>query len=344
MTPSFTLVSTVFNESDRLDRTLADLNAQTLQPNEVIITDAGSTDGTYEKLLAFAANAKMPVNILQEPKCNVAKGRNLAIKAATNPIILSTDFGCRFHPIWMESIIAPFNNPGTQVVGGAYAVIEAELTTEAEKVAYVLSNGYQFDAKADYFVPSSRSIAYKKEVFEKVGGYSEWLTLAADDLIFGMQIKKLGIPIVIVDRPLVYWGRHRKYIGYGKETFRYGLGDGEARIKYNNFLKYLVFIICRLLFVAGIIVAATTQRFSVLLITLVFSIGFIPYYHHLKNWLRLKSSKYNFSIFVKGIYMLELTHYNYLKGYINGYYYSSPGKKENAETLKRFFAGGYTSV
>jgi GT2 family glycosyltransferase len=341
---AFTLVSTVFNESQRLENTLSDLAAQTLQPDEIIITDAGSTDGTYEKLMVFARQSRVRVQILQKVGCNVAEGRNMAIKAASNNIILSTDFGCRFHPGWARSIISKFENPEVQVVGGAYAVNEQELITEPEKVAYVLSNGYQVDVTANYFIPSSRSIAYKKDVFEKIGGYSEWLTLAADDLIFGMQIKKLGIPIEIVNDPYVYWGRHKKYLGYAKETFRYGLGDGESRIKERQFAKYLIFILCRLIFLLNILTSVILAEPMVLIANVFLAVGFIPYYHHLKTWLRLRSSKYNVMIFLKGFYLLELTHYFYIKGYIRGYFLSAHNTKQQAQSLKRVLSGENSNI
>ncbi|WP_394334976.1 glycosyltransferase [Niastella yeongjuensis] len=53
MRKQFTLVSTVFNERKRIDKTIEDLRNQTLQPAEIIITDAGSTDGTYEALIEW---------------------------------------------------------------------------------------------------------------------------------------------------------------------------------------------------------------------------------------------------------------------------------------------------
>jgi glycosyltransferase involved in cell wall biosynthesis len=344
MIPSFTLVSTVYNERQRLENTLQDLRSQTLLPDEIIITDAGSTDGTFEMLLDFAKAASFRVIILQKEKCNVAEGRNMAIKAASNQLILSTDFGCRFHPDWIKSLISPFDDPAVQVVGGAYTVIESELITEPEKVGYILSNGYQVDVGSEYFIPSSRSIAYRKSVFEKIGGYCEWLTLAADDLIFGMQIKRYGIPILMVDKPYVYWGRHRTYLGYAKETFRYGLGDGESRIKFRQFSKYLCFLLCRILFILVILASLILENYYLLLLNAILSIGFLPYYHHLRAWIKLKSRKYNFTIFLKGFYMLELTHYFYIKGYIKGYFFSPKTKKQHAETLKRNLAGGYSAL
>ena len=78
----FTLVSTVFNESKRLNQTIGDLSQQTLQPSEIIITDAGSTDGTYEILLKWKENSAIPITILRKTGCNIAEGRNLAIRSA----------------------------------------------------------------------------------------------------------------------------------------------------------------------------------------------------------------------------------------------------------------------
>src|SRR5690348_14386267 len=111
----FTLVSTVFNEAKRLDQTIADLNAQTVQPSEIVITDAGSTDGTYERLLQWRAESSVPIIILQKHKCNVAEGRNKAIRTAKYDIIASTDFGCRFHQNWLKTLIAPFENPDVNI-------------------------------------------------------------------------------------------------------------------------------------------------------------------------------------------------------------------------------------
>jgi len=206
----FTLVSTVFNEAKRLDQTINDLKRQTLQPSEIIVTDAGSTDGTYEMLNKWRENSEVPIIILQKNRCNVAEGRNIAIAAASYDLIASMDFGCRFLPDWLETIMAPFSNQDVCVVGGAFTVDEKEQTTLAAKVDYILSNGYKINVHSGRFIPSSRSIAYKKSIFDKIGGYCEWLTLAGDDMVFGKEIIAYGYKIVNVDKPCVLWGRHKK--------------------------------------------------------------------------------------------------------------------------------------
>ena len=336
----FTLVSTVFNEAKRVEQTIADLTAQTLQPTEIIITDAGSTDGTYERLLAWKAASPVPITVIHKPKSNVAVGRNTAIRSAKYKIIASTDFGCRFHHDWLKSILTPFNDPKVAIVGGNFTVKEEEQQTYAAKAAYILSNGYTSDVKARWFIPSSRSIAYKKDVFNKVGGYCEWLTLAADDLVFGKEVLANGYSFYPVEKAYVYWIRHTTARGYFKEAGRYGLGDGEARINTRNFLSNsisLVFRYCFFVLIAVIFFLALFHMNSIpLFISLfVFLPGFRCYFSYTKNWINFKSSKYNLRVYLYGYYLLEVTRLYYIKGYIKGFVYSHPWQKQQARLLRK---------
>ena len=336
----FTLVSTVFNEKKRIDKTIDDLRNQTLQPAEIIITDAGSTDGTYEALIEWQRHSTVPVVVLQQKGCNVAEGRNIAIKKASHDLIASTDFGCRFHPDWLKSLMSPFADNTVKATGGAFSVIEPDIDTLPAKAAYILSDGYHVDIAHDGFIPSSRSIAYYKNIFEKAGGYPEWLTLAGDDTTFGKVVKSLGVVFHQVKEPYVYWGRHKVAKAYVKEAFRYGLGDGEAHVNQRNVISNTIETILRyLLFssilIVGIAVIAKQLAFPWLLICIIFLPGLRSYINYTRNWLKLKSTKYNFSVFLYGITLLERTRLSYIKGYIKGYFKSSDKQKEEARQLQK---------
>ena len=339
----FTLVSTVFNEANRLSQTIADLKAQTVQPAEIIITDAGSTDGTYDMLMKWKEESVISIIVLLKPRCNVAEGRNMAIRAATYDLIVSTDFGCRFAPHWLESLITPFANSSVKAVGGAFSVAEEEVQTVPAKAAYLLFNGYHDDIHDPHFTPTSRSVAYYKNVFETVGGYPEWLTLAADDTIFGRVAKKKGISFFMVDKPYVFWGRHTTATGYAKEAFRYGLGDGESGINFKNAIARAGELTFRSLFVLVLfclIFLSLTKRINAVpfLLLLPLGVGFRPYLRHWKMWQKFKSEKYNLRIFVYSLYLMELTRFQYLKGYYKGYFQSPPFRKEEAKKLQTLLA------
>ena len=341
----FTLVSTVFNEISRIADTIADINNQTRRPDEVVITDAGSKDGTYEFLIKWSKNSPFSVKILQENGCNVARGRNLAIKAASHSLIVSTDFGCRFHSNWLESLVTPFEtDPNLELVGGAFSVIETDITTKAAMADFILQKGYPV-VMDKYFSVSSRSIAYFKSIWEKIGGYPEWLTLAADDTIYWMLVKKLGFNYILSEKPYVYWGRHKTNKAIAREAFRYGLGDGESRINYRNFwsnfietgLRYLFFL--SLIFLIYNIISLHRTIIiwnSVLLI--IFAPGFRSYINAFKNWQKIKSRKYTLKIFILSLCQLELSRLQYIKGYLKGFTDPDPVKKQGREKLWKVLA------
>lgn len=340
MVLKFTLVSTVYNEALRLKQTIDELNKQTLKPSEIIITDAGSTDGTYEILLAWQKESAIPIKILQKERCNVAEGRNMAIREASFDLIASTDFGCRFHPEWLESIIKPFNDSTVKAVGGAFAVVEDDILTLPAKAAYLLFDGYKDDIHEDWFTPTSRSVAYYKEVFDFVGGYPEWLTLAADDTVFGRLAKKIGYTFHMVDKRYVYWGRHVTSMAYAKEAFRYGLGDGEARINLRSTVSKSLELVLRTAFGVGLLAMLSLIFFNMvtlyaLFVLLPLSFGFRPYLRHFNVWKRLRSQKYHLGVFVYSFYLMELTRFYYLKGYYKGYVTSPAFRKEAALQLQK---------
>ncbi len=340
----FSLVSTIFNEATRLPQTIADLEAQTIKPAEIIITDPGSSDNSWEILTEWQKKSPVPIVLLKEEGCNVARGRNLAIKSAKYELIVSTDFGCRFHPEWLKSLISPFEEDvNLQVVGGAFSVIENEIETYPARANYILTNGYQTIID-DGFIPSSRSIAYKKSVWKAIGGYPEWLTLAADDLVFGLQIKAKQIPITIVNNPYVYWGRHSKIKQYNKEAFRYGLGDGEAKVNNRNFLILTAETLLRYTFILSLLlllvhILAGGPRNYLITGLLLFSltlglVGFRPYFRTAKYWNNLRSNKYNVKSLLIGLFMIETQRFHYIKGYLKGFFCSNNLVRSEAKQLQ----------
>ncbi|MGB3617748.1 MAG: glycosyltransferase [Catalinimonas sp.] len=335
---NFTLVSTVFNEAARLPQTLADLEAQSCAPAEIVVTDAGSTDGTYEALLAWRERSEVPVVVLQQPGCNVAAGRNLAIERATHDLIASTDFGCRFHPEWLCELTAPFASPEVEVVGGTFTVRREDVDTPAARADYLLSRGYQVQID-DHFSVSSRSIAYRKHVWEAIGGYPEWLTLAADDTIFWRQIRERGFKYVFAEQPRVYWMRHRDYRGFGKEAFRYGRGDGESGINRRMFWSHVGETGLRYALLAGLLTAPLWARRSgskgVLLLAPTV-LGLRSYRRALRyrSELRARGEEVTTVDLLRAFQMTEVVRTQYIKGYLRGRLKRTPSQQEGAADLE----------
>src|ERR1700722_6230786 len=97
---SVSVIVTVKNEAPSILEFLTSLSLQTTPPDEVVIVDGGSTDGTRKLINSFS---KLPVVLIVNP-CNIARGRNIGISHAHNDLIAVTDAGCRLAADWLEKI------------------------------------------------------------------------------------------------------------------------------------------------------------------------------------------------------------------------------------------------
>ena len=233
---SCALVTTCFNEIASVRVWQDNVQAQTRQPEEISIVDAGSTDGTREFLEAWASrDPRLRLEIW--PRCNVAQGRNRAISNIEAKIIVSTDMGCRLDSRWFEKLCEPLDkDPAVQVVAGNYAADESTITTAAARAALYVNDGYH-PRLVPGFLPSSRSIAYRRSVWEKLNGYPEDMTLAGDDTVYALQIQKAGYKTAYAPDAICFWGRHTTLRGYWKEAFVYGRGSGEADLPSPKFFS-----------------------------------------------------------------------------------------------------------
>src|ERR1700674_6044733 len=119
--PAVSVASTVLNESDDIDLLVESLMHQTLAPAEVIIVDGGSTDGTWERLQA--AREKYPTLVpIRDESCSlqrspgpIARGRNVAIAAASSDVVACADAGCIYHPDWLPHLSGPLFTGEVQV-------------------------------------------------------------------------------------------------------------------------------------------------------------------------------------------------------------------------------------
>jgi len=226
---SYSLVTTCRNEMGSLPRWLDDLSAQTRQPDEIVVVDSLSDDGTREALAAWAA--RDPRVKVIEQQCNAARGRNMAIEAATHEHIVSTDFGVRLTPTWFEEVVRPFETaPSLDVVCGSYRIdLETVRTAAARAESYVEGGGEPVLGAG--FVPGNRSMAYTKRTWDECGGLPEDLTFYADDSVFGRQLVSGRYSVGYAPKAITLWGRPARLREFWKEQWKYGKGDGEASIK-----------------------------------------------------------------------------------------------------------------
>jgi len=237
----FSLITTLYNESKSIDEFLNSYEKQTKYADEFIIVDGGSTDGTVEKIQKFIKeNPNLNIKLIIEPRCNkkytkapVAKGRNIAIKKAKYDYILVTDAGCILDKNWIYEITKPFyKNKDIDVVAGWYEPI---IKNEFQKLYAKVALPKLKKLEANKFLPSSRSLAFKKECWLKVGGYPE-KTLTAEDTLFDILLKNYRCNFYFNKNAIVYWQIPKDEKEAIQKQFNYARGDGALRLFLGKFL------------------------------------------------------------------------------------------------------------
>jgi len=221
-----TVIITVRNESKSVDALLDSLLRGTRPPDEIVIADGGSTDGTLERLRA-RATSEPRLRVLDTPG-NRSVGRNAAIRAARSDVIACTDAGVEVEPSWLLEILKPFEeNAGVDVVAGFYRPVAS---TPFERAAGVVSAPRWKDVDPERFLPSTRSIAFRREAWRKAGGFDEALA-HNEDTPFALALKAAGCRIAFAPLAVVGWRPRGDLQAFYRQHRRFGFGDGESRVQ-----------------------------------------------------------------------------------------------------------------
>ena len=238
------VVITVFNEADNIETVLRSLLAQTRPPDEIVVVDGGSDDGTpgiIEKLAQDdALIGATQLNWLVRPGANISQGRNAAIEAASHELIAVTDAGVKLNQDWLENLTGMFAQPGVEVVAGFFrADPDPSSPFQIAMGATVLP--VVDEIRPERFLPSSRSVAFTRRAWQEAGGYPEWLDYC-EDLIFDLKLKEKGFSFAWQPSALAHFAPRRSLKAFWLQYYRYARGDGKADLFFKrHVLRYVTY-------------------------------------------------------------------------------------------------------
>lgn len=221
---SVSVVATVRDEAETIDRFISALERQTRRPDQVVVVDGGSSDGTVAALEAWAARSSVPVVVHEAPGTNISAGRNLAIARAEGEVIAVTDAGAVADERWLERLSAPFAHASVEAVSGFYVAggeswfgrcLTTVITPQLPEI------------EPDEFLPSSRSVAFRKRLWERVGGYPEQLD-HCEDIVFDLAIRDAGVRFQFEPDAIVTWNGRSSARAFARQYYYYARGDGHA--------------------------------------------------------------------------------------------------------------------
>src|SRR5215204_6866284 len=97
------LIVTVRDDRPGFAQLLDAIAEQAETPDEIVVVDGGSKDGTLDELTARHESLP-PVRVFVAPGSNIAAGRNIAVREARHDWIACTDAGCRPVRGWLAAL------------------------------------------------------------------------------------------------------------------------------------------------------------------------------------------------------------------------------------------------
>lgn len=188
---------------------------------------------------------KIDIKIIERKGANISQGRNIAIKSTKNEIICVSDAGCILDKNWAREITRFVSRGSQSVVGGFNRPL---CKSFLEKTLAVCIMPRKEEVSKSNFMPSSRNICFKKDIWESIGGYPEDMDYG-EDMKFNFNLKAKGFKISYNPDAVVYWKMRESMVDIFKQFFRYAKGDAIGKmylyrhiVRFGSF-AFLLFIV-----------------------------------------------------------------------------------------------------
>ena len=163
---------------------------------EVIIADAISIDRTRENINSFSKrNRDLRVKIIDNPFRTIPAAINLAVKATSGQFIVRLDAHSIPNNTYIQKCINALKQGLAECVGGVWDIVPGGKDWIARSIAAAAAHPiavgdaqYRFTRKSAY-VDTVPFGAFRKELFQRIGGFNEKL-LTNEDYEFFTRIRK----------------------------------------------------------------------------------------------------------------------------------------------------------
>jgi hypothetical protein len=244
------IVVCTFNRIEWLPQCLASLIIQNPLPDEIIVVDGPSVDGTRELLEEMERDGVLKL-IRQKQLDGISAARNLGLAAATGDIVCFIDDDALAQPGWLKAVLDGYVDEKVGGVGGPVHHMDGRLCMGRNAVS---TEGLWFDESRNeqtdgcYPVMVGCNMSFRRRPLVDAGGFDPYFMYHQDETDACLGVLRLGYRIQYQEGAVVWhewcegsyrkdmlrwyirlrylWGRNnsylvRKHFGTSVPFFRY---------------------------------------------------------------------------------------------------------------------------
>lgn len=238
--PRLSVMVPVRNEAAHIRRTLDGLTQQRGASDdvEILVVDGCSDDGT-PAIVEEYQRTHDNIFLFHNPKRLSSAARNIAIEQSRGDFIVLVDGHCEIHNHdYLANILDAFDHSGADSLGRPQPLKAGELTTfqQAVSAARMSWLGHNpdsaiFDDDPRFVEADNVAVAYRKEVFNKIGLFDESFD-ACEDVEFNTRLREAGFTCYFTPSISVDYQPRRSWKALAFQMQRYG--KGRARLARKN--------------------------------------------------------------------------------------------------------------
>lgn len=202
------IVIPCYNQAHWLGDAIKSCMEQKVKPIEIIVVNDGSPDNTSEVARQY------PVKLIEKENGGLSSARNAGIKEAKGKYIITLDADDKIHPDFIKKTV------------GLDDIVSIGVQEFGDSMSAWLPP--QKNPKHEDFLKNNRIICaslFKREIWEKIGGYDEKMKLGYEDWDFWCRATKAGYTVTCIDDILFFYRRHGKSMVDGARANHQAIRD-----------------------------------------------------------------------------------------------------------------------
>lgn len=238
MNPTISIVVAIFNRKDELFELLTSLSHQSDPLFEIIIVDDGSKIDLKPIIKNFENS--LEINYFRKENSGPGLSRNYGAKRAKSEWLVFVDSDVIVEKEYVENIKKSIETIQCDAFGGADKAHKG-FNLMQKAISYSMTSvfttgGIRGNKKAvAKFQPRSFNMGVKKEVFDKVGGFSEMRIGEDPDL--SMTLWENGFTTAFFDTIAVYHKRRVDFGKFSKQVYQFGCARPILNQRHPNYVK-----------------------------------------------------------------------------------------------------------
>ena len=234
----YSIIVPVYNRPDEVDELLDSLTKQKEKDFEVVIVEDGSSDPCKDVCEKY--NGKLDIHYYNKENSGPGQSRNYGSERAKGDYLLILDSDVVVPEGYLAAITDELSREPADAFGGPDRA-HSSFTPTQKAISYSMTSFFTTGGirggkkKLDKFYPRSFNMGIRREVYNKLGGFSKMRF--GEDIDFSIRIFKAGYKCRLFPGAWVYHKRRTDFRKFWRQVYNSGIARINLYKKYPKSLK-----------------------------------------------------------------------------------------------------------